>query len=242
LGVALEGIIDVEKPVGNVMNLATLAITDARVFAEEVLREENKAALTIAAWRQEWRRLDAFLEKAHGVTRLEEVSEGHVKSYLMARTRRNRPPGHRLQLYRLDALRSLYRSLAVRDLHFIDPTRRIQLGGKKSRPVRPLTDAENETCRSAVLRDRGKWKPRVVWALAECGASSHEVALDTDLLDPAEEVLDWLLAHGKPGDVVYLDEAFDPWNEGLALRQAIAAGLAVNAVAYTGSALLIELI
>jgi hypothetical protein len=68
------------------------------------------------------------------------------------------------------------------------------------------------------------------------------ILIDTDLLDPAEEVLDWLLAHGKPGDVVYFDEAFDPWNEGLALRQAIVAGLAVNAVAYTGSALLIELI
>ncbi|HVD00462.1 MAG TPA: hypothetical protein VNG93_04870 [Candidatus Dormibacteraeota bacterium] len=68
------------------------------------------------------------------------------------------------------------------------------------------------------------------------------ILIDTDLLEPAEEVLGWLLVHGRPGDVVYLDEAFDPWNEGLALRRAIAAGLAVNAVAYTGSALLIELV
>lgn len=68
------------------------------------------------------------------------------------------------------------------------------------------------------------------------------ILVDTDLLDPAREVLDWLLSHGKPGDVVYFDEAFDPWNEGLALRRAIAAGLAVNALAYTGSALLVELV
>jgi len=41
--------------------------------------------------------------------------------------------------------------------------------------------------------------------------------------------------------VVYFDEAFDPWNEGLAIRNAVDQGLSFRALAYTGSSLLIEL-
>ena len=32
----------------------------------------------------------------------------------------------------------------------------------------------------------------------------------------------WLIEHGAPGDLVYFDEAFDPWNEGRALRESLA--------------------
>ena len=68
------------------------------------------------------------------------------------------------------------------------------------------------------------------------------VLIDVDLLAPAADVLEWLLAKGKPGDIVYFDEAFDPWDEGLAIRNALAAGLKIRALGYTGSALLIELL
>jgi hypothetical protein len=67
------------------------------------------------------------------------------------------------------------------------------------------------------------------------------VLVDVDLLEPACVVLDWLGRHGRPGDLVYFDEAFDPWNEGLAIRQAIRRGLAVQAIAHTGSSLLVRL-
>ncbi len=64
------------------------------------------------------------------------------------------------------------------------------------------------------------------------------VLVDVDLLEPASAVLDWLAVHGRPGDLVYFDEAFDPWNEGLAIRRALTGGLEMRAIAHTGSALL----
>lgn len=67
------------------------------------------------------------------------------------------------------------------------------------------------------------------------------VLIDVDLLEPASAILDWLLEHGRSGDLVYFDEAFDPWNEGRALHRAIAKGLEVRAIAHTGSALLVSL-
>ena len=68
------------------------------------------------------------------------------------------------------------------------------------------------------------------------------VLVDVDLLEPTEIILEWLGAEGRPGDIVYFDEAFDPWNEGLAIRNAVAGGLTFKALAFTGSALLIELV
>jgi hypothetical protein len=68
------------------------------------------------------------------------------------------------------------------------------------------------------------------------------VLVDVDLLEPTVVVLDWLARNGRPGDLVYFDEAFDPWNEGMGIRRAIAAGLPVRAVAHTGSALLVSLV
>lgn len=67
------------------------------------------------------------------------------------------------------------------------------------------------------------------------------VMVDVDLLEPTQVILEWLGANGRAGDLVYFDEAFDPWNEGLAIRDAVSGGLAIRAVGYTGSALLVEL-
>jgi hypothetical protein len=67
------------------------------------------------------------------------------------------------------------------------------------------------------------------------------VLVDVDLLEPASVVLDWLESEGRAGDLVYFDEAFDPWNEGLAIRRAVASGLAMQAIAHTGSSLLVRL-
>jgi hypothetical protein len=67
------------------------------------------------------------------------------------------------------------------------------------------------------------------------------VLVDVDLLEPTSVILEWLASHGRPGDLVYFDEAFDPWNEGLAIRRAVAGGLALQGLAYTGSSLLVRL-
>ena len=65
------------------------------------------------------------------------------------------------------------------------------------------------------------------------------ILVDVDLYEPTVSVLEWLRSNGRAGDVVYFDEGFDPWNEGLALKEARERGLRFHAVAHTGSALLI---
>lgn len=68
------------------------------------------------------------------------------------------------------------------------------------------------------------------------------VLIDVDLLSPTQTILEWLARHGRPGDLIYFDEAFDPWNEGLAIRKALNDGLLLRGIAHTGSALLVELL
>jgi glycosyltransferase involved in cell wall biosynthesis len=68
------------------------------------------------------------------------------------------------------------------------------------------------------------------------------VLIDVDLLEPTLVILDWLKAKGRPGDLVYFDEAFDPWNEGMAIRRAVEGGLSLRAIGHTGSSLLAELV
>jgi hypothetical protein len=66
--------------------------------------------------------------------------------------------------------------------------------------------------------------------------------IDVDLLEPTLVILDWFQVHGRPGDLMYFDEAFDPWNEGMAIRRAIDKGLKLRAIGHTGSSLLAELV
>lgn len=66
------------------------------------------------------------------------------------------------------------------------------------------------------------------------------VLIGVDLKEPTDAVLRWLEVNGKPGDLVYFDEAFDPWNEGASIRESINRGLRMRALGYTGSALSIE--
>lgn len=67
------------------------------------------------------------------------------------------------------------------------------------------------------------------------------IFIDVDLYQPAKEVLLYFAGHLKSGDLIYFDEGFDPWNEGLALRETMNALPSFNAIAHTGSALLIEI-
>jgi hypothetical protein len=68
------------------------------------------------------------------------------------------------------------------------------------------------------------------------------VLVDVDLYEPTADILEWLGENGRPGDAIYFDESFDPWNEGLAIREAVDRGLRIEAVAHTGNSLLVVLI
>jgi len=67
------------------------------------------------------------------------------------------------------------------------------------------------------------------------------VLIDVDLLDPTVDILDWIMVNGRPGDCIYFDEAFDPFNEGLAIKQASDRGMSFRVIGFTGSALAIVL-
>jgi hypothetical protein len=66
--------------------------------------------------------------------------------------------------------------------------------------------------------------------------------IDVDLYEPTKQVLEYFSQRLLSGDLIYFDEGFDPWNEGLALRETISHLPPFKAVAYTGSALLIEIV
>ena len=68
------------------------------------------------------------------------------------------------------------------------------------------------------------------------------VLIDVDLLEPTRDVLQWMEVNGKPGDCIYFDEAFDPFNEGLALNESMSRGFKFEVLGYTGSALCIVLV
>ena len=81
--------------------------------------------------------------------------------------------------------------------------------------------------------------------IAQLSRSDDEVLLvliDVDLLEPTRDVLEWLMDNGRPGDCVYFDEAFDPFNEGLALSEAIEKGFKFRVLGYTGSSLAVVLV
>ena len=67
------------------------------------------------------------------------------------------------------------------------------------------------------------------------------IFVDVDLYQPTKEVLSYFAKHLKNGDLIYFDEGFDPWNEGLALRETMDELPTFTAIAHTGSALLIEI-
>jgi len=66
------------------------------------------------------------------------------------------------------------------------------------------------------------------------------VLLDFDLYGPTSFALNWLAGRLKPGDVLYFDEAYDPWHERRALDEFLDAGHKVKPLGSTGIALLLE--
>jgi len=67
------------------------------------------------------------------------------------------------------------------------------------------------------------------------------IFIDVDLYEPTKDILLYFGKFLKPGDLIYFDEGFDPWNEGLALKETLEFLPNFRAVAHTGSALLIEI-
>ena len=67
------------------------------------------------------------------------------------------------------------------------------------------------------------------------------IFIDVDLYEPTKEILEYFSRFLKPGDLIYFDEAFDPWNEGLAFLEVESKLPKFISIGHTGSALLLEI-
>ena len=103
-----------------------------------------------------------------------------------------------------------------------------------SSPFPVIPGAENLTWHKGLIN-------QTISELKRSQDSTLFVLIDVDLLEPTRDVLVWMEQNGKAGDCIYFDEAFDPFNEGLALNESIARGFKFRVLGYTGSSLSIVL-
>ena len=73
------------------------------------------------------------------------------------------------------------------------------------------------------------------------GENNFCIFIDVDLYKPSLHILKILSNYLKKGDLIYFDEAFDPWNEWKALDETSEALPKFKSIAHTGSAMLIEI-
>jgi hypothetical protein len=66
------------------------------------------------------------------------------------------------------------------------------------------------------------------------------VLFDLDLYEPSAFALEWLTTRLKRGDLLYFDEAYDPWHERRLLDEFLDAGHRVRTIGSTGIALMLE--
>jgi hypothetical protein len=66
------------------------------------------------------------------------------------------------------------------------------------------------------------------------------VLFDLDLHGPSAFALERLAEHLKPGDLLYFDEAYDPWHERRLIDEFLDRGHRVRAIGSTGIALMLE--
>mgnify|MGYP006277305873 CR=1 FL=1 len=102
-------------------------------------------------------------------------------------------------------------------------------------PFPHIKGATNITWHKGLIRD-------TISELSRSEGSTLFVLIDVDLLEPTRDILQWMEVNGRPGDCIYFDEAFDPFNEGLALNESISRGFKFEVLGYTGSALCIVLV
>jgi hypothetical protein len=66
------------------------------------------------------------------------------------------------------------------------------------------------------------------------------VLFDLDLYEPSAFALQWLGGHLKRGDLLYFDEAYDPWHERRLLDESLDGGHRLRVIGSTGIALMLE--
>jgi len=115
--------------------------------------------------------------EASGVRSLVEATAADCDAFCWARTRRGAAPSLHTVHLRRTALRNLFAILDGLEPGWVDPTARLDLPGRPSARVRPLTDAEMHLVRTAALGgSRSRARVTCAVSLAEATATTGEVA------------------------------------------------------------------
>lgn len=155
---------------------------DARSLSEkvgavvEVLRIEGALGVqTVARLEALMSQFARFVERGHGVHRLEDVGSETVRTFLHAPTSEGLAPGASLQHFRRLAVRVLFRTARRLGLVEGDPSLDLVLPPRKPASLRPLESDEVDLCRAAALGS-GSGLPAAAWALCEATARTGELA------------------------------------------------------------------
>lgn len=134
------------------------------------------SAQTSNAMELGWKRFGRFLVEGHGVTRVHEATPDRVRSFVTARHDGGAKPSISAMHWRRSAVRLLFRIWRQLGIADSDPTLDLTLPRRSQLTTRALTDDEGALCRWAALATAIDTRLPAVWALAESGATTGEIA------------------------------------------------------------------
>ena len=113
---------------------------------------------------------------AHGVDRLDGVTEGLAAGFVTAANTDGTMPAVPTMHQRRAVLRVFFRVLRTLDPQVTDPTWALALPSRTKAACRPLTDSELDVLRAVSLSRLGETRSPSIVALAEAGAVTTEIA------------------------------------------------------------------
>jgi len=121
-------------------------------------------------------RFAGFASTGHGVLHLSETTRAMVDEFVDAPTSAGAAPSATVRHLRRCAVRLLFRTARQLGLVEGDPTLDLELPARGPPSARPLTDTEVDRCRAAALYLCTATRLPAVWALAEAGIRTGELA------------------------------------------------------------------
>lgn len=155
--------------------MAVLPTAAAELVLAELRRSDAWASRTVVRVAGSVGQFARFVERGHGVTDLDGVSEEMVRSYIDAPHADGRAPSDPVRYQRRNAIRLLFRTARQLGLASGDPSIDVRLPSWTTGALRPLDADEIELCRSIAVADpRGR--RAVAWALCEATARTGELS------------------------------------------------------------------
>jgi integrase len=145
------------------------------VVLDELRRGEVWAPRTVVRVAGGMGQFARFVERGHGATCLDEVTQAMVRSWVDAMTSEGAAPSDPVRYMRRASVRLLYRTARRLGLATGDPSIDVVLPPWQTGRFRPLEIDEVELCRSIAMTDPRDRRP-VAWALCEATARSGELS------------------------------------------------------------------